>query len=427
MSITNAMEYNEKGGNKVSRNPWLVCFIASLFFFFEFVQLSSFDSLNQVIQATFHLNSAQVGMMGSAFLWGNVIFLVPAGLILDKVGPRLSILVSLSISIIGLVLFSFSSGFLIATFGRFLSGIGNAFAFISMVVLVSAWFEAKQQGFAMGMLVNMAFIGGMFAHTPLVYLLNSFGWHMLMLGNVLFGILVLLLIFGWVTDSPLGTRARDKQQNSSIGIYQVLKQILNWQNFSAGFYTCCLNLPILVLCALWGTQYLQVVHHLSMIQASNVVSMIFFGSMIGGPILGWLSDRFQNRKKVMIFGGVCALFLALPLTLVSNALSLSILTSIFFAFGFFTAAQVISYPVIAESNAQIFAGRACSFASMIIMGGGMLAQILFSTLIQYAAQGQMANAYAFRVAMNLFPISILLALAVLLLMRETYGCHMGEK
>ena len=427
MSITNAMECKDNGLNKIINNPWVVCFIASMFFFFEFVQLSSFDTLNHAIQSRFHLNAAQVGMLGSTFLWGNVLFLIPAGLILDKFGPRLSILFSLLLSIVGLILFSFSLSLEWAALGRLLSGIGNAFAFISMVVLVSAWFEAKQQGFAMGMLVNMAFIGGMFAHTPLVYLLKSLGWQNLMLANAGFGILVWALIYVGVQDRPLGVELLSKNQKSNQSLVDVLKHILNYQNFSAGFYTSCLNLPILVLCALWGTQYLQVAHHLTMIQASNVVSMIFFGSMIGGPLLGGLSDKLKNRKKVMMFGGVFSLIFALPMVLTTAVLSPFTLAIIFFSLGFFSAAQVISYPVIAESNAHIYAGRACSFASLIIMGGGMLAQVLFSSWVQSAAHGQIVDANAFRSAMNLFPISIGLAIVVLWFMQETYGQQVVEK
>lgn len=61
------------------KKAWVVCFIASLFFLFEFIQLSSFDALNHYIASYFHLNASQVSFLGSAFLWGNVLFLLPAG------------------------------------------------------------------------------------------------------------------------------------------------------------------------------------------------------------------------------------------------------------------------------------------------------------------------------------------------------------
>ena len=61
----------------------------------------------------------------------------------------------------------------------------------------------------------------------------------------------------------------------------------------------------MVLCALWGASYLQVVHHLPDMAASNVVSLIFMGSVIGCPLVGWLSDSQGRRKPLMISWGNC--------------------------------------------------------------------------------------------------------------------------
>lgn len=407
---------------------WVVCFFAGLFFLFEFIQLSSFDALNHWVQQFYHLQSAQVGWLGSSFLWGNVLFLLPAGLLLDKFGPRQVILWSLAISIVGLATFSFGSAFSVAFVGRLMSGIGNAFCFVSLVVLVSRWFPGNQQAFAMGILVNMAFLGGMFAHTPLVWLLEHYGWTKVMGGNVLFGILVFSLIFVFVKDGPQSSSTMKTKSQSQVGFWREFKTIFHIQNIGAGVYTSCLNLPIMVLCALWGIQYLQVVHHLSVVQASNVVSMIFFGSMMGSPLAGWMSDRLQRRKKMMWIGGILALILCYPLCCMHQALSAIQLMFIFFSLGCVTSTQVVSYPLIAESNSAIYAGRACSLASMIIMGGGMCAQILFGWLLtRHQTIGAIPTDEAFQGAMLMFPVSILLALLMLVFMKETYCKHHLEQ
>ncbi|NBX84961.1 MAG: MFS transporter [Gammaproteobacteria bacterium] len=405
---------------------WLVCFFAGLFFLFEFIQLSSFDALNHWVQNFYHLKASQVGLLGSSFLWGNVLFLLPAGLLLDKFGPRKVILWSLGASVVGLAIFAYSHVFTLAFVGRLMSGIGNAFCFVSLVVLVSRWFPGHRQAFAMGILVNMAFLGGMFAHTPLVWLLETFGWGIVMTGNVIFGVIVMVLIMIFVRNEP-----HDYQHTShvdAITFWQGFKKIFHMQNIGAGVYTSCLNLPIMVLCALWGMQYLQIVHHVTVVQASNIVSMIFFGSMIGSPLAGWLSDRMRRRKYMMWIGGILALVLCYPMCCMKQSLSVSELMFIFFSLGCVTSTQVVSYPLIAESNSAVYAGRACSLASMIIMGGGMCAQMIFGWLLN---QHQMVDAVpteeAFRGAMMMFPISIMLALLMLVFMKETFCKHHLER
>ena len=417
---------NQTNQSQSLRAAWVVCLIAGLFFLFEFIQLSSFDALNRFVQDYYKLNASQVSILGSAFLWGNVVFLIPAGMLLDIFGSRKCILSSLLLAINGLVLFAFSSSFNMAFAGRFLSGIGNAFCFVSLVVLVSRWFPSNKQAFAMGLLVNMAFIGGMFAHTPLVWLLDHFGWKHIMWANVGFGLGVWFLIWLYVYDMPKGQENVSVAQPQNLTFKEVFKQIINVQNFGAGFYTSCLNLPILVLCALWGIQFLKVAHQLTTVQASNVVTMIFFGSMLGSPIIGLLSDRMQKRKPLMWVGGIISLVLCIPLCLMKQALPLSSLMLIFFALGVFTSTQVLSYPLLAESNSSKFAGRACSFASMIIMGGGMVAQLLFGTLLTSKTSLSAPDANAFRFAMLMFPVSIMLALFALFGMKETFCKHRLE-
>lgn len=411
----------DMSANLSLKKSWVVCFIASLFFLFEFIQLSSFDALNHHIATYFHLNASQVSLLGSAFLWGNVLFLLPAGVLLDRYGSRRAILMSLSVAVLGVMIFASTSNFFLAFMARLMTGIGNAFCFVSLVILVSRWFPAKHQAFAMGVLVNMAFVGGMFAHTPLVLLIQAFGWHAIMWANVALGFIILALIYLFVENYP-SYRANEfsKSSHEDEGFWESLKHILTIQNISAGVYTSCLNLPIMVLCALWGMQYLQIVQHLSLYQASNVVSMIFLGSMLGCPLVGWFSDHWQKRKPIMWVGVLIALLLSIPLTMTGHIWSLTTLMFIFFVLGCATSAQVLSYPVIAESNRPAYSGRACSIASLIIMGGGMLAQMLFGYLLglKTSSDGSL-SVEQFHLAMYLFPVSILLAVVATFLLKET--------
>ncbi len=407
------------------KKAWVVCFIASLFFLFEFIQLSSFDALNHYIASYFHLNASKVSFLGSAFLWGNVLFLLPAGVLLDRYGSRRAMLVSLSVAVLGLLIFASTSNFFLAFLARLMTGIGNAFCFVSLVILVSRWFPAKHQAFAMGVLVNMAFVGGMFAHTPLVMLIQAYGWKTIMWVNVGLGIFILSLIYFIVENYPAHRAQEFSKSTSEKGFLNSLKYILTIQNIAAGVYTSCLNLPIMVLCALWGMQYLQVVQHLSIYQASNAVSMIFLGSMIGCPLAGWCSDQWQKRKPIMWIGAMAALVLTIPLMMSQHVWSMSTLMFIFFLLGCATSAQVLSYPLISESNPPAYSGRACSIASVIIMGGGMLAQMLFGYLLGLHSDisGQLSVGQ-FHLAMYLFPVSIFLAIGAMFLLKETNCRHL---
>lgn len=396
---------------------WLVCLSAGLFFFYEFFQLNLFDVINQPLRDAFHIDAAQLSWMSSTYLWADIIFLIPAGFILDRFSTRTVILTAMFICVIGTVGFALTNSFAIASFYHFLSGIGNAFCFLSCVVLVSRWFPPRRQALVIGSLVTMAFIGGMMAHTPLAYLNERFGWRDSLLIDGGVGALLFLWILLTVKDHPFEKSSSGSIQKPSSP--QFLKPLLNIQNWLAGLYTSCLNLPIMVLCALWGASYLEVVHHLPRMAASNVVSMIFIGSIIGCPLVGWLSDTSGRRKPLMIAGAVATLLTVTPLFL-GIALSPTALSVLFFALGVFTSTQVITYPMIAESNDSANTGAATGIASVIIMGGGGVGQVLFGSLMQHHAATADYSTADFQYAMWMFPIATVVALAAILLTRETY-------
>ncbi|MFO9434558.1 MFS transporter [Legionella pneumophila serogroup 1] len=399
---------------------WVVCLSAGLFFLYEFFQLNIFDVINQSLREDFHIDATQLSWMSSTYLWADILFLLPAGLILDRFSTRKVILTAMFVCVVGTIGFAVTESFFLASFFHFLSGIGNAFCFLSCVVLVSHWFPPRRQALVIGSLVTMAFIGGMMAHTPFAYLNDLFGWRRALLIDGVVGAFLILWIYMIVQDRPEKSPAH-KLTNEGQILSSFMKALSNKQNWLAGLYTSLLNLPIMVLCALWGASYLQVAHHLPDIAASNVVSLIFMGSVVGCPLVGWLSDTQGRRKPLMIFGAIATLITTIPLfiNVVLTQMSLSIL---FFALGLFTSTQVISYPLVAESNQPENTGAATGIASVIIMGGGGVAQVLFGWLMAHHA-GINVTAYTvsdFQFAMWMFPVAAIAGLVAVLMTRETY-------
>lgn len=402
---------------RANATAWIVCLSAGLFFFYAFLQLNLFDVINDSLRQDFNINAAQLSFMSSTFLWADILFLIPAGIMLDRLSTRKVVLFAMIVCILGTLGFALTNSFLLASFYRALTGASNAFCFLSCVILVSRWFPPRKQALVMGILVTMAFAGGMVAHTPLAYLNEHFGWRNSLLINALLGVLLFFWLFVGIKDRPpqLETsQSHDKLPKSNF--FQVLA---NKQNWLAGSYTAFLNLPILVICSLWGGSYLQIVHNLSTITASNIVSLILLGSIFGCPLAGFISDRWGKRRPIMILGALLTLILIIPL-FINVDLSITELSLIFFFWGLFTSTQVVIYPMITESNCLSNTGLANSIASIIIMGGGAVGQLLFGGLVQYHAGSDSYLPQDLEFAMWLFPITTVFALISILLTRETY-------
>ena len=230
------------------------------------------------------------------------------------------------------------------------------------------------------------------------------------------GLLIFLWIYFIVQDYPDETVHLPQSSERP----NFLKALSNRQNWLAGLYTSCLNLPIMVLCALWGASYLKIVHHLPEMAASNVVSLILVGSIIGCPLVGWFSDKLGRRKPLMIAGAVATILIVMPF-LSGAVLSKTTLSVLFFALGVVTSTQVISYPMVAESNHRGNTGAATGVASIIIMGGGGVAQVLFGSLMQHhAANSTIYTVADYQFALWMFPIATIVALLAVMMTKETH-------
>lgn len=408
---------------------WLVVFSAALFFFYEFIQMHMFNAISNDLMKTFHVSASQLGNLSAMYLYADVIFLLPAGILLDRASTKKVMVAAISLCILGTGAFALSTSFWAAATCHFLAGIGNAFCFLSCIRLASRWFPGKMLAMVIGLIVTFAMAGGMIAETPLTYLNQWIGWRHALLCNAALGVIILLLILGFVRDYPIGyeqQHQRQVDQLDSLGFWGSIRLALaNPQNWLAGIYTSFLNLPIMLLCALWGNMYLRQIDGLTSLEASNVVSMIFLGTIIGGPLVGACSDRMSLRKLPMILGALLSVIIIVTI-IYSHDLSYHALLPLFFLLGLLTSSQVLAYPVITESNNRIVTSTATALGSILIMGGAALFQLLFGIIMDLNWQGLMQDGVrvypndAFQSAMLIFPTTFAIALVCAFLLRETH-------
>jgi MFS family permease len=406
-----------------------VTLTAALFFFYEFIQLIMPNAINIELMQAFHLDATGLGWLVSMYFWGNVIFLFPAGMLLDRYSTKKLLMGAVIFCTLGTFVFALAQPLWLAASGRLVVGLGAAFCFLSCIRLASRWFPPSKMAFVTGIVVTMAMLGGFVAQSPMVVLTQWLGWRDAILLDASLGIVIALMIFLFVQDRPPNstTNAKeDRKHLKTIGFFRCLKLVLlNPINWLGGLYTCLLNLPVFLLGGLWGIRYLVQAHDLTKVQASYATSMLFVGIIFGSPAFGWFSDHIGLRRLPMILGAILSLIIILTMMYVPN-LSLPALMFIFFLIGFVTSSQVLSYPTIAELNPIVLTGTAMSVASMTIMSSGMIFDPLFGWLLERNWNFKIINnehiysVHDFNTAMWIMPIAFFVAIAVACMIRETY-------
>lgn len=425
-SMASVMEGEVGDTTQSSLRAWVVVLTASLFFFYEFIILNIFNSLGTSLIKEFHINATDLGSLSSYYFYANLIFLFPAGMILDRVSTKRLILAAMMICVGSTFVFSHAPNMMVMKACRFAMGVGGAFCLLSAVRLASRWFPAKKMAFVVGAIVTMAFIGGMCAQyaKPIISIV---GWRHTLFYIACLGSLMTVAIFLFVQDFPDDYKIEEHHHHAAAPFKTAIKlSVLNVQNWLAGLYTSLLNLSVFILGALFGNMYLTQVYHLTSMQASSVCSMIFFGTIFGSPAIGWFSDRVGLRKMPMILFGVLSLIVVAMVLYGVSFWSYHSLVVLFFLIGFFTSSQVIGYPLIAEHNKRNVTATATGLGSTLIMGGG-LTQILVGYLLDsYRVGHQVIDGVAqyspstFNFAFSILPLGIIFGLVVSFFIKETH-------
>ena len=407
---------------------WIVVLTSALFFFYEFIQLNLFNAIDMDLMKAFNLNAPQLGQLASMYFYANVIFLFPAGIMLDRFSTKKILIMATLICIVGTLIFGLSTNYLMAAVGRFIVGSGAAFCFLSCIRVASRWFPPRKMAFVTGVVVTMAMLGGLVSQTPFAILSSHIGWRNAVLIDVGLGVLIVAAIATFVQDRPPNSQqARDAEHAhlQHLGLWQGIRLVLsNPYNWLCGLYTSLLNLPVFLLGALWGIHYLVQVHHLTLVQGSYATTLFFLGVVFGCPAFGWFSDRIGRRVMPMIVGAVLSLIVILILMYVPN-LSLSSLIILFFLIGFVTSSQVLSYPTIAELNPLALTGTAVSIDSVTIMLGGAIFQPFFGWVMESHWDHKIVNGVSiyspqdFNYAMMIMPIAFVVGLIIAFFIKET--------
>ena len=411
------------GKSKTEKKGWIISLIGALFFFYAFIQANVLTPLSGEISKAFDANASSLSFLSAWYFYANILFIIPAGLLLDRYSVRVLMACGIIVTVIGTFMLAFAPDIVVGYFGRFLCGIMMSFGLISCLKLASLLLPPSKMALASSLIVTIGMIGGVFSQAPIAYLNQHLGWRGALVTLAFIGIFIAILLW-FIVRAPKSHKMH--QEASKLTIWDSLKQVFNnKQNWYCGFFTSLINFPVAILGALFGVPYLTQVHGFQYMEASAITSMLFLGMILGSPFFGWLSDHMKRRKRPMYLGAICSLVFIFILIYATQIDSFKGYL-LFFLIGVTSASQVLGYPVIAESNAPRISGTALSLAAFIIMGLGYGVGLPFvGWILDLTWDGQIVdglNLYSivsYQKALLTLPLAMIVGILMIFFMKET--------
>lgn len=378
----------EQTHSKVS--AYCIFFLAASFYLYEFILQVAPSVMAAPMMQTFKVSAEGFGVISAFYFYAYAPMQLPAGLLFDRYGPRKLMTAALLLCAFGSFFFASTDSVVTASLGRFLIGIGSAFSFIGVLVLLSRWFPPQHFAILAGIAQLMSSVGAMFGEAPLAALIDQIGWRQasFLLAGV--GILLALLLWTFIRDYPhqptqsLPTRSFKEEWRRLL---EVCKHSYTWLT---GAYAFSIWTPIAVFAALWGVPFLQAKYDVSVVVASSLCSMIWLGIGIGSPLLGWVSDRFNSRRLALVSSSVFGLIATLILLYMPNV-SLGWMYAVLFMLGFGAGGQTVSFAVVTDNNPAHLVGTASGFNNLSVLVGGAIFQPLVGIILHRSTEWHLVN------------------------------------
>jgi MFS family permease len=415
---------------------WLICALGAIFYSYEYLLRIAPSAMESSLREHFNLSATGFGHISSIYYYAYVPMQLPVGLLLDRYGPRRLLTLACLICVMGTFLFTSTSSFWVAASGRFLVGLGSAFAFVGVLKLATIWLPENRLAMVSGMTAALGTIGAMLGDNFLEIFIEKFGWVKTLNLTAAFGILLMFVLWAGVHDRKgrhrqSGTVSTFKKGFTDLGIIARNKQI--WVN---GMYGCLVYLPTTVFAELWGIPYLRHAHNMSAHGAGLANSLLFLGFTIGAPLMGYISDRMARRKFPMFLGAMGAGIIML-IILYMPGLTETNIQILMFALGLLYSAQAIVFAVGRELSPGEAAGTAMAITNMIVMLGAMILQPLVGDLLDFSLAARTAGAGVteaivdnvhklytvgdYQFALAFIPIGIFIAAILTFFLKETYA------
>jgi MFS family permease len=405
--------------------PWLLWSLAASAFFIEYFARVAPGVMIDSLMQDFNVQALALGSLSAFFYYAYVGMQIPVGILTDRFSLRWLLTTMILMCAIGCFIFALTSRLQAAALARLLMGFGAAFAFVSALKVVSVWFPARRFGLLAGLTQAVGMLGAALGQMPMAYLVAHLGWRVtLMVIATIMVLLAVVIAIVMCDRTPQAHAASSKKSLHSpwLGLVDVLKNPQSWWN---ALFAGLLYAPTAALAELWGIKFFRQAYHLSNEIAAMAIGLIFMGWAIGGPIIGWISDRIKRRKPILILSAFLSLLLASILLMLPH-LPLWLLFSLLFLYGIANTGVATAYAVASEINAHSVSGTSVAFANMasVLIGAGF--QPLIGWLLEKNWDGLRVNglpiysAADFHSALLVLLVSLLLALLVACAIQETY-------
>ena len=343
-----------------------------------------------VMEKDLNLSAVSMGVIMGAFSLAYALMQVPGGLLADKFGSR----VIGALSIVFWSIFTFLTGTvssLAALVGiRFAFGLGEGSFVPAQYKALAVWFPKKERGRATSLTNISMMVGGAITAIIAAALIGKFGWRAVFYSLFIPGILLAILFWIMVKDSPAKDKKVSAEELSEINsddvavesaekvrVVDILKYPLVWQLYIVYFMSALVSFGLNNWLSVYVVDYLKG----TLMQFGVAALFVSFGGLIGQLVGGFIADKSRATQSIQMCVSwiLAAVFLYFGIT--TNSLQVAVI--------FFTAESFFFFLAVSAFFAKMSVSlprKAMGLGAGIIQTSGYVAGAISPILIGFIVQ-----------------------------------------
>lgn len=351
------------------------------------------------LMKAFNTSGAALGSLAAMYFYIYTAMQIPAGVLADTLGARVTVTVGSLIAGIGSLLFGLADTFAGVSSGRAMVGLGVSVVLIGLFKIISVWFRERNFGLISGLTVMLGNIGAIASAGPLAGVLKSYSWRTVFVALGVITLLLAVLTALFVRNRPedigfpsvreldgLASHA-GRQQHWWGGLKSVVRTAAVWPALWVDFGMVG---GMLAFVGLWAIPFLRDIHGLDRSEAALYTSFALAGFAVGSILFGWLSDRMGRRKPVILFGaiiytGACLFLAYAPWSPGPTGLTL------FTFLGVSSGGFIVTFANAKEIVAPALSGMVTGLVNTGLFFGAAVMQPLFGWAMDLSWNGRMEN------------------------------------
>lgn len=389
----------------INKNKTILIFCVFAFGFFISNLLRSITAtLTPVLSSEFNLSAGNLGLLAGGYFLGFSIMQIPAGILLDRFGPKKVIGYFLIIALIGTISFALAKSFTGLLISRVFIGVVVAACLMGPLTGYRVWFEKKYQQRSNSWMLMVANIGFVTSTLPVQILIPVIGWRSIFIiiaALILISIvLISLFIPSWKTQI-------NKVENTNI---KSLSQI--WRN---KFFISLIPLAffnyggVQAIQTLWAGPWMLNVSGYNAIQSATGLFWInvtmLFSFLIWGYFLPKISStRIESMKIVKLGLPISYLVLLLLIFMGEKAgatmFALYILSSIVIS---------LTQPAIALNFPSHLAGKSLTSLNVFLFSGTFFVQWIIGLMVDFSRSLGANIVLSYQISFSIFLFACILS------------------